>query len=66
MRLEIIRFLELFSHDPVIVYFAIDSQGERAVIVDQWLRARILRGVSERIIYMLSIYLPTPTMLNLS
>jgi hypothetical protein len=39
--LEVVRLLEAFAEDTVVVDFAIDGQGDGALIVDQRLGARV-------------------------
>lgn len=41
MGFEVIGVLKLFAQDTVVVYFAIYSQGEGSVIVDQRLSASV-------------------------
>ena len=41
MCLEIVRLLQLFPEDSVVVDLAVDSEGDCLVIVDDWLCAGI-------------------------
>lgn len=39
MGLEVVRFLQVLTKDPVVVDLAIDCKRKRAICVDQGLRA---------------------------